>query len=92
MPKKKKPDFLKTPPKECLRCGGRGEVKDQYITRFLGSSTWTYKKCPICEGSGKNTQCCIECGELLAEGLTTYCLNQNCKRFGLYTATTINDK
>ena len=85
MNKKKKPKLLKEPDNKCYSCLGDKRVRDQYITRFFGSSNWTYKECPECEGTGRINRCCVECGELLEiRDRTTYsCFNLNCSRFGL---------
>lgn len=85
-PKKeiKKPKFTSVPSEECYNCDGRGEVKDQYITRFWGSSNWTYKKCVNCNGTGKNLFKCVKCKELLTGyRFGWYCTNENCQRCGL---------
>lgn len=72
------------PPTTCFNCTGTGKVKDDYITRFLGSSKWTYKKCLQCRGTGKNLYHCATCDELINAGL--WCSNQKCKMFNIKVA------
>ena len=80
--KKKEPFFGDfPPPKNCTRCDGRGEIKDQYITRFFGSSNWTYKKCPRCKGTGLNKYKCITCNSLM--NADSWCANENCKMYNI---------
>lgn len=84
---KNKPDFGKHhPPKECGLCGGRGEVKDEYVSSFL-SGYWEYKKCPSCLGDGKNHFHCMSCDSLLnyLRG-ELWCSNRKCKKFNCLVA------
>ena len=77
-----KAEFGNFPPETtCRSCDGRGEIKDDYITRFFGSGNWTYKKCQHCNGTGKNLWHCLTCDELI--GIEFWCANQNCKMYNI---------
>lgn len=76
------------PPINCPNCGGRGEVKDDYIAGglFGPSSHWTYKKCLNCNGTGKNVWNCMWCDSYMRDGANFWCSNINCEKFAVMVA------